>query len=84
MVLSELFNQRTDFDDLVGVEADGRLIQDEDGRIADEGLGEADPLPVALGEIFNQPGVHILDFHQPAYFRNAASPDPACISSSHR
>jgi hypothetical protein len=36
--------------DLVGVEPDGRLIEDEDRRLRDEAVGQRHPLPVPLGE----------------------------------
>lgn len=42
MVFPQIFNQGADLDDLVGVQSDGRLVQDQDGRVADEGLGESD------------------------------------------
>ena len=40
-----------DLGDLLRVEADGRLVEDQHGRIAHDRLGQADPLPVALGEV---------------------------------
>jgi hypothetical protein len=38
-------------EDLVRVEADGRLVHDDDGRLGEDGLGDADALAVALGEL---------------------------------
>ena len=46
-------------DDLLGVEADGGLVEDQHGRVADEGLRHADALLVALGEVLHQPAAHV-------------------------
>ena len=70
MMLAQAFDQGADFDDLVGVEAHGGFVQDQHRRIADQRLGEAHPLFVALGQVFDQPAVHILDLHQTADFRD--------------
>ena len=70
MVLAQALNERADFDDLVGVEPHRRLVQNQYRRIADEGLCEADPLPIALGQVLDKPSVHVGDFHQPADLRD--------------
>ena len=40
-----------DFDNLLGVESHSRLVEDEHFWLVDEGLGQADALPVALGQV---------------------------------
>ena len=51
-------DQRADLDDLPGVQADRGLVQDDDLREAEDRLGEAHPLPVALGKVPDQPVPH--------------------------
>ena len=48
-----------DADDLLGIEADRRLVEDQHVGIADERLGEAHPLAVALREPADQPLPHV-------------------------
>ena len=48
-----------DLDDLDGVEADRRLIEDHHARVAQQRLGDAHALTVALGEVFDQPVLHV-------------------------
>ena len=43
-------HQLADLDHLGRVEADRGLVQDEDGWVAAQGLGEPDALAVALGQ----------------------------------
>src|SRR5437899_2316704 len=47
-------DEAPDLDDLSRIEADGGLVEDEDGRVVDKGLREADPLPVSFGEVAEQ------------------------------
>ncbi len=47
----ELLDEVPDLAHLVGIEADGRLVEDEDLGIVGEDVGEADALAVALGEM---------------------------------
>ena len=46
-----LLDQLAGLDDLLGVEARRRLVQDQHVRVVEDGLGEADALAVALGEL---------------------------------
>ncbi len=55
MLAPERLDQLADLDDLGRVEADRRLVQDEDLGIMDEGLGDADPLLVAAGDVLDEP-----------------------------
>ena len=50
VALSKLLDQISDLDDLNGVKADGRLIQNDDLRPAEQRLRNAHALPVALGK----------------------------------
>ena len=49
----ERLDELADLDDLVGVEPRRRLVEDEDGRVVEDGLGEAEALPVALGQVLD-------------------------------
>jgi hypothetical protein len=48
--LAQLTDQGADLGDLVGVEARGGLIEDEQVGLMEDRLGEADALAIALGE----------------------------------
>ena len=48
-----------DADDLLGIEADRRLVEDQHLGIGDERLGEAHALPVALRQPPDQPLAHV-------------------------
>ena len=50
----QTFDQMADFDDLLGVEAHGRLIEDDHVGIVDQGLRQADALLIAAGEPLDQ------------------------------
>src|SRR5437899_3152448 len=52
-------DEAPDLDDLSRIEADGGLVEDEDGRVVDKGLREADPLPVSFGEVAEQAIAHL-------------------------
>ena len=51
VVLPQVADQLADLHDLPRVEADRRLVEDEDLRLVDERAREADALPVALREV---------------------------------
>ena len=61
MVLSQLLDEGERLADLQRVEADGRFVQDEDGRVVDHGVGQADALAVALRQRADKPAAHLLD-----------------------
>src|SRR5262249_44919283 len=44
-------DQSADLADLDRIEADGRLVEDQHGRVVHDRLRQADALPIALGEI---------------------------------
>ena len=48
VVAGQLLDELARLDDLLRVEAGGRFVEDEHVGIVDQGLGQADALPVAL------------------------------------
>ena len=54
VVLAERADEVADFDDLIGVEADGRLVENQNVRVAEQGLRDAYPLAIALGELVDE------------------------------
>ncbi len=48
-------------DDLLGIEARGGLVEDQHIGVVDDRLGQADALPVALGELAQQLVAHVAD-----------------------
>ena len=54
VVAGEGLEQLADFDDLLGVEAAGGLVEDQDIGVVDDGLGDADALAVAFGQLADQ------------------------------
>ena len=50
----EALDQLARFDDLLRVESGGRLVENQDVGIVNDGLREADALPVAFGELADQ------------------------------
>ncbi len=71
VVLSELGNELTNLDDLVGIETDGGFIEDEHRRLVNERARQTDPLAIALGE-----GADHLspDIHQHAALEDVGEP----------
>ena len=54
VLAGQRLQQLADLDDLLGVEAGGRLVQNQDVGVVDDGLGQAHALPVALGELADE------------------------------
>ncbi len=67
-VLAEGLHEGSDLDDLERVESDRRLVEDDDARVAQQRLRDADPLPIPLRQVFNQAVLHASD----AAFRDGA------------
>ena len=68
VVFAELLDEVPDLDDLHRVEAYGRLVEDDDARVAEYRLGDADTLPVALGKVLDEALAVVLqacEFHYP-------------------
>ena len=51
----EVLYEVADLDYLPGVEAHGGLVEDDDLRVAQQGLGDAHALAIALGEVLYEP-----------------------------
>src|SRR6185295_9136289 len=51
----------TGFDDLLGVQAGGGLVEDEDVGVVNERLRQADTLPIAFRELRAEPVGHVVD-----------------------
>ena len=61
VVAGEAANQIARLDDLLRVEAGGRLVEDQHVRVVDDRLRQADALPVALRELAAVPVGHVGD-----------------------
>ena len=59
MSCREALDQGANFADLVRIEPDGRLVKDQDVGLVDQGIGETDPLAVALGECADELSLHV-------------------------
>ena len=59
--LAQLSDEVPDLDDLQGVQAHGGLIQNDDLGAAQQGLGDAHPLAVALGQGGDAAVLHVLE-----------------------
>ena len=82
-LLAQLADQLPNFRDLPGVKPYRGFVQNDDLRVAQHRLGDANPLAVALGEILHQPVGNVQragDGHDPvqlpgnALFRDALCP----------
>ena len=54
MLFAQRADEVTNLENLSGVKTDGRLIQDDNIRIAEQGCGQSYTLPIALGQRANQ------------------------------
>ena len=59
MILAQLLDQAADLNHLSRVQAHGGLIQDDDLRTAQQCSGQAHALTVALGQVLDQPVLHL-------------------------
>ena len=69
---AQLLNQFPDFDDLNRVEAESRLVQNQNLGIVDHGLGQSHPLLVALGQAPDDAVAHVpqsASFQHPVHRR---------------
>ena len=67
MVASQSADEVPDFDDLFGVQSDGRLVENDDRRISHQRAGDAHALTVALGQVAYDAPADIADMHDLAY-----------------
>ena len=63
VILAKPADQVADLDDLLGIEPDRRFVEDDDFRVADKCLRDADPLTISLGKVANDPLVNLFDPH---------------------
>ena len=68
MRLSEIADEVADLNDLLWVKSDRGLVEDDDGRVSDECLRDADSLAVALGEILDKTLLYVVDLRYLADF----------------
>ena len=67
MILTQRLDQAADFNDLPGIQAGGRLIQDDHIRVANQRLRQANPLLIPLGKVFDQAFAHLANARQFAH-----------------
>ncbi len=67
VVASQSADEVPDFDDLFGVQSDGRLVENDDRRISHQRAGDAHALTVALGQVAYDAPADIADMHDLAY-----------------
>ena len=61
MVSAQIPDQRADLNDLLRVQADRRLIQDDELGFSEDCLRQSDTLSVSFGEVPDQALAHICD-----------------------
>ena len=66
VVSAEALDEVADLDDLLRVEANGGLVQNEDRRVAEQSLRNADTLLVALRQVADETSVDVVDLRQAA------------------
>ena len=60
-------DEGADLDDLLGVQAHSGLVQNDDLRVPQQGLGDAHPLAVALGQVADEPALHAGEHGEPGH-----------------
>ena len=70
VVSAEALDKVADLDDLLRVEANGGLVQNEDRRVAEQSLRNADTLLVALRQVADETSVDVVDLRQAADLAN--------------
>jgi hypothetical protein len=61
VIAGEALDEVASLVNLLGVEARGGLVENENVRIMDDGLRQADSLAIALGELTEQLVLHVVD-----------------------
>ena len=64
--VAEALDEVADLDDLLRVEADGGLVQNENRRVAEQSLRNADTLLVALRQVADETSVDVVNLRQTA------------------
>ena len=86
VVFAQGLDKGPDFHDLLGVQPHRGLIQDHHLRVPQQGLGNAHPLLVSLGEVLDEPVGYRLDLgnrHDPAHLFLQGAPRQA-LGLSHK
>src|SRR5207302_1297723 len=60
-IAPQLADQRQRLILLLGVQTGGRLVEDQDGGVVDQGISQAHALAIALGQRAAQPAAHLAD-----------------------
>ena len=58
---AQVADQIADVDDLIGIEPDGRLVEDEQRRLRDQRLRQSHPLAETLGELADLALAHLVE-----------------------
>ena len=58
------FDEGADLDDLLRVQAHGGLVQNQHRGVAQQSLGDAHPLLIALRKVADEPVIDVGDLHQ--------------------
>ena len=61
VILAQFFDEVADFDNLNGVQANSRFVQNDDLGAAKQRLRDANPLPIALGQGTDDPILYVFD-----------------------
>ena len=64
MVAAQVFDEGADLNDLLGVQAHGGLVQNQHRGVAQQGLGDAHPLLIALRKVADEPVIDVGNLHQ--------------------
>lgn len=64
VVSAEALDEVADLDDLLRVKADGGLVQNEDRRVAEQSLRNADTLLVALRQVADETSVDVVNLRR--------------------
>ena len=70
MLAAQVLDEGADFENLLGVKTDGRLIENQHVRVAHQRLRDAHALLVTFGKVADEPLAHALNAHQAANFGN--------------
>ena len=74
VVPAKFLDKGANFDDLLRVESDCRLVQDKHLGVADKRLRQSDTLLVALGQVADNAPGYVGDLHQAANLRQVGFP----------
>ena len=67
MLLAEVLDQVAHLANLIGIEADGRLVENQQIRFVHERVRQADALPVTFGKRADDPIFHVAQTAQSSF-----------------